>query len=109
MEDAIFAGAGKKKIDELHSVWNKIVAEKYPERDDFVVEDNLFDSTENSILHKKAINNINALMVGPWMNFAIFMFKLEEYLQFCMAVEFFIVGEHMYFLFLLWLVPKKNC
>ena len=57
MEDAIFAGAGKKKIDELHSVWNKIVAEKYPERDDFVVEDNLFDSTENSILHKKAINN----------------------------------------------------
>ena len=57
MEDAIFAGAGKKKIDELHSVWNKIVAEKYPERDDFVVEDNLFDSTENSILHEKAINN----------------------------------------------------
>ena len=55
MADAIFAGAGKAKIDELHNVWNKMVAEKYPDRDDFVLEDNLFDDTENDILHKKAI------------------------------------------------------
>ncbi|KKP78063.1 MAG: Polyribonucleotide nucleotidyltransferase [Candidatus Nomurabacteria bacterium GW2011_GWC2_35_35] len=57
MEDAIFTGSGKKRIDDLHSAWNKMAAEKYPERDDFVMEDNLFDSTENSILHEKAINN----------------------------------------------------
>ncbi len=57
MEDAIFSGSGKKEIDELHSVWNKMVAEKYPDRDDFVVEDNLFDETENKILHEQAIKN----------------------------------------------------
>ncbi len=57
MEDAIFAGAGKKKIDELHSAWNKMVKEKFVDRDDFVLEDNLFDDTENDILHKKAIND----------------------------------------------------
>ena len=60
IEDAIFSGAGKAKIDELHNVWNEMVGEKYPERDDFVsdffLEDNLFDETENSILHAKAIN-----------------------------------------------------
>ncbi|MEK7219465.1 MAG: polyribonucleotide nucleotidyltransferase [Patescibacteria group bacterium] len=55
MADSIFAGAGKKKIDELHTVWNNLVAEKYPDREDFVLEDNLFDDTENDILHKKAI------------------------------------------------------
>ncbi|KKQ07704.1 MAG: Polyribonucleotide nucleotidyltransferase [Parcubacteria group bacterium GW2011_GWB1_36_5] len=55
MEEAIFSGAGKAKIDELHNVWNKMVAEKYPEREDFSLEDNLFDDTENDILHKKAI------------------------------------------------------
>ena len=55
IEGAIFAGPGKKEIDELHSVWNKIVAEKYPDRDDFTVEDDLFDETENKILHQKAI------------------------------------------------------
>ncbi|OGI71494.1 polyribonucleotide nucleotidyltransferase [Candidatus Nomurabacteria bacterium RIFCSPHIGHO2_02_FULL_35_13] len=57
MEDAIFAGAGKKKIDELHSTWNKMVKEKFVNRDDFAVEDNLFDDTENDMLHKKAIND----------------------------------------------------
>jgi polyribonucleotide nucleotidyltransferase len=55
MEDAIFAGAGKAKVDELHSIWNQIVKEKYPDRDAFAPEDNLFDDTENDILHKKAI------------------------------------------------------
>jgi len=57
MEDAIFAGSGKKKIDELHSAWNKMVKEKFANRDDFTLEDNLFDDTENDILHKKAIND----------------------------------------------------
>lgn len=56
METAIFAGPGKKEIDALHSVWNKTVKEHYPDRDDFAVEDALFDDTENDILHKKAIN-----------------------------------------------------
>lgn len=55
MPEAIFAGAGKEKIDELHNVWNKMVADKFPEREDFAPEDNLFDDTENEILHKKAI------------------------------------------------------
>jgi len=55
MPEAIFAGAGKAKIDELHNVWNKMVADNYPEREDFTMEDNLFDDTENDILHEKAI------------------------------------------------------
>jgi polyribonucleotide nucleotidyltransferase len=55
MEGALFAGVGKKKIDELHNVWNKMVAEKYPERNDFALEDNLFDDTENEMLHEKAV------------------------------------------------------
>ncbi|MEI7709506.1 MAG: polyribonucleotide nucleotidyltransferase [bacterium] len=59
MADAIFAGAGKAKIDELHNVWNKLAeeywAEKDPKKEDFSLEDNLFDDTENDILHKKAI------------------------------------------------------
>jgi polyribonucleotide nucleotidyltransferase len=56
MEEAIFAGPGKKKIDELHSVWNKMVKDTYPDREDFQLEDNLFDEMENKILHEKAIN-----------------------------------------------------
>lgn len=55
MEEAIFAGAGKAKIDALHSVWNKLVSETFTDREDFTLEDNLFDDTENDILHKKAI------------------------------------------------------
>ena len=55
MPEAIFAGAGKAKIDELHTIWNNLVREKYPDRDDFPLEDNLFDDTENDILHEKAI------------------------------------------------------
>ncbi len=57
MESALFAGVGKKKIDELHSVWNKMVREKYADRKDFAPEDNLFDDTENDMLHKKAIDD----------------------------------------------------
>ena len=55
MEAAIFSGPGKKEIDVLHNVWNKLVEEKYPDRKDFDLEDDLFDDTENDILHKKAI------------------------------------------------------
>lgn len=57
MEEAIFTGPGKAKIDELHSVWNKMVKEAYPDRKDFAAEDALFDDTENDILHKKAIED----------------------------------------------------
>lgn len=61
MEEAIFAGTGKAKIDELHSIWNKMVkdyyTEKNTERADFTPEDNIFDDTENDILHKKAIDD----------------------------------------------------
>ncbi|MFA6353953.1 MAG: polyribonucleotide nucleotidyltransferase [Candidatus Paceibacterota bacterium] len=55
MEEALFGEVGKKKIDELHNVWNKMVQDKFKDRDDFFLEDNLFDDTENEILHKKAI------------------------------------------------------
>ncbi len=56
MEESIFFGAGKAKIDELHSVWNRMIADKYPGREDFSLEDSLFDDTENDILHDKAVN-----------------------------------------------------
>ncbi len=61
MEAAIFAGAGKAKIDELHSIWNELVKEKYRQeikqgdRKDFQLEDDIFDETENDMLHEKAI------------------------------------------------------
>ena len=55
MEVAIFAGPGKKEIDELHSVWNEMVKEAFPEQKDYLLEDELFDGTENDLLHEKAI------------------------------------------------------
>ena len=55
MEDAIFAGAGKEKIDALHTEWNNLVREKFSEQKSFALEDNLFDDTENDILHEKAV------------------------------------------------------
>jgi len=55
MEEALFSGAGKEKIDALHTEWNKLVKDTYPDREDFFLEDNLFDDTENDILHEKAI------------------------------------------------------
>lgn len=62
MEAAIFAGPGKAEIDHLHTEWNNLVREKYSPamagqaaRTDFAPEDNLFDDTENDILHEKAI------------------------------------------------------
>lgn len=55
MEEAIFSGAGKKEIDALHNVWNKLVEETFTDREDFAPEDDLFDDTENEMLHKKAI------------------------------------------------------
>ena len=55
MEEAIFAGAGKEKIDALHTEWNTLIEEKFSDREEFAPEDNLFDETENEILHRKAI------------------------------------------------------
>jgi polyribonucleotide nucleotidyltransferase len=55
MEKAVFSGPGKKEIDDLHNVWNKLVADSFPDRDDFAEEDNLFDNTENDMIHRKAI------------------------------------------------------
>lgn len=55
MADAIFAGAGKAKIDALHTTWNNLVREKFPEQASYASEDNLFDDTENDILHEKAV------------------------------------------------------
>ena len=56
IEAAIFSGPGKVKIDELHSVWNKIVKEKFPDKDNYIPEDDLFDETENKIIHEKAMS-----------------------------------------------------
>ncbi len=56
MEGAIFSGAGKKQIDELHNVWNKLVKDTFSDRTDFALEDDLFDETENEMIHQKAIN-----------------------------------------------------
>jgi polyribonucleotide nucleotidyltransferase len=55
IEEALFAGVGKEKIDALHNVWNKLIKDNFPDREDFTLEDDLFDNTENEILHKKAI------------------------------------------------------
>ncbi len=55
MPAAIFEGPGKKEIDALHNVWNKLVRETFPEQKDFMMEDDLFDNTENQILHEAAV------------------------------------------------------
>lgn len=55
MASAIFDGPGKKEIDALHNVWNKLVRETFPEQKDFMMEDDLFDNTENQILHECAV------------------------------------------------------
>ena len=57
MEKAIFSGPGKKEIDALHNEWNILVEKHYPDRDDFSLEDGLFDDTENKVLHEKAIKD----------------------------------------------------
>ncbi|HEY9584033.1 MAG TPA: polyribonucleotide nucleotidyltransferase, partial [Candidatus Paceibacterota bacterium] len=46
---------GKHKIDELHTLWNNLVKETYPDRENFDPEDDHFDSYVNDLLHKKAI------------------------------------------------------
>ena len=62
IEAAIFSGAGKKEIDTLHTVWNNLIKEKFAVnkegitiRTNFEMEDDLFDDTENKILHVKAV------------------------------------------------------
>ncbi|MBP7006707.1 MAG: polyribonucleotide nucleotidyltransferase [Candidatus Pacebacteria bacterium] len=57
MEKAIFSGPGKKEIDALHNEWNILVETHYKDREDFALEDALFDDTENKILHEKAIKD----------------------------------------------------
>ena len=54
-EAALFAGAGKEKIDALHDEWKTVLKEAFPEKEDFSKEEDLFDETENDMLHKKAI------------------------------------------------------
>ncbi|HPS21437.1 MAG TPA: polyribonucleotide nucleotidyltransferase [Candidatus Paceibacterota bacterium] len=58
MEAAIFSGPGKKEIDALHNEWNKLVKETFAgtDRKDFTLEDDLFDETENSLIHEKAVH-----------------------------------------------------
>ena len=56
MEQAIFSEVGKAQIDELHNIWNKLVRDTYPDEKDFNLEDDLFDNTENDMLHRKAID-----------------------------------------------------
>lgn len=71
MESAIFSGPGKKEIDALHTEWNNLFKEFYkehdPEKKSFANEDNLFDETENKILHEKAIKE-NKRADGRAMN-----------------------------------------
>ncbi len=55
MEEALFSGVGKEKIDALHTIWNDLVKDTFKDREDFALEDALFDDTENDMLHKKAI------------------------------------------------------
>jgi polyribonucleotide nucleotidyltransferase len=59
MEEAIFSGPGKTRIDMLHTEWNDLIREfwkeRNPEKKDFSPEDDLFDDTENDLLHEKAI------------------------------------------------------
>ncbi len=57
MKESIFAGAGKKKIDELHNIWNTLIAEKFPDMEDDGPEDDHFDNEVNRILHEEAILN----------------------------------------------------
>ena len=55
IDEAIFEGPGKAKIDALHTAWNNLVRETFTNREDFALEDKLFDDKENQILRKKAI------------------------------------------------------
>jgi len=57
LEDAVFAGSGKKDLDELHTAWNELVKETYPDREDLSLEDDLLDNRINEIIHRGAIEN----------------------------------------------------
>ncbi len=109
MEGALFAGVGKKKIDELHNVWNKMVAEKYSDRKDFALEDNLFDDTENDMLHEKAVNE-NKRADGRAMDELRDLYVQAGGISSILhgSAEFFIAEERMCFPCLLSPVLKKN-
>jgi polyribonucleotide nucleotidyltransferase len=55
LEAAIFSGPGKAEVSKLHDLWKSLIKEKYPDRKDFILENDLFDNVENEILHNKAI------------------------------------------------------
>jgi polyribonucleotide nucleotidyltransferase len=60
MKEVLFAvGLGKsdkgKGIGELHETWEKLLKEKYPDQNNFLPEEDLFDKKENEILHEEAI------------------------------------------------------
>lgn len=55
MKEAIFSGPGKKEISALHDEWNDLLEENFPDQEKFSLEDDLFDRTENDILHKAAV------------------------------------------------------
>ena len=83
--------SGKAKIDQLHNVWNKMVADAY-RRGRFTLEDNLFDDTENKF-YTKAIGEDkrpdgrkNGRTASP-------LAKLEEFLRSCMARNFYRGGR----------------
>ena len=109
MESALFSGAGKAKIDELHNVWNKLVKESFPDREDFSLEDNLFDDTENDVLHKKAITE-NKRADGRKMDELRDLYAQAGGISrvSCTVLEYFIVEEHTYFLSSPWVVRKKE-
>lgn len=57
IKESVFAGAGKKKIDELHNVWNNLVKTNFPDKEEYLAEDEYFDDTVNDLLHSEAIEN----------------------------------------------------
>ena len=71
-----------------------MVQDKYKEKD-FVLEDNLFDDTENDILHEKQLKKIKERMDERWTDCEICMRKPEEFLLYCMVPEFSIVEGRM--------------
>jgi polyribonucleotide nucleotidyltransferase len=55
MEEAIFSGPGHKEISKLHDTWSDLLKEKFSDREDFSLEDDLFHKSENNLIHEKAI------------------------------------------------------
>ena len=56
IKESIFTGPGKKKIDELHNIWNDLVKTNF-QKEEYLAEDEYFDNTVNDTLHREAIEN----------------------------------------------------